>query len=171
MISPERVNKHKNEIGKTYANLTVIKISNVKFNNNGAALLFVECKCICGNICETRLASLKHRSKIQNCSCGCKQVKKKILPNGRSKEYIAYHSAEQRCNNPNKEKYKYYGGRGIEFRFTSFKEFYDHIGIATSINHSLDRIEPNGHYEIGNVRWATPTQQANNKIKQGNRYT
>ena len=73
-----------------------------------------------------------------------------------------YHAAKNRCNNPNVKNYHRYGGRGIEFRFSSFKEFIEHIGPRPSSNHQLDRIETNGHYEIGNVRWATCEDNNNN---------
>lgn len=77
----------------------------------------------------------------------------------RRAEYRAYHHAKNRCNNPKDKGYKYYGGRGIEFRFTSFEEFIAHIGPRPSPKHSLDRIDNDGHYEPGNVRWATKEEQ------------
>lgn len=59
----------------------------------------------------------------------------------------------------------YYGGRGrgIEFRFTNFKELIDDIGFRPSKNLTLDRIDTNGHYEVGNVRWTTNHSQQRNK--------
>lgn len=87
-------------------------------------------------------------------------------------ERNSYKAAEQRCNNPKQAGYKYYGGRGIEFKFTSFKQFIDEVGPRPSPQHTLDRINVNGHYEVGNVRWATQHEQANNKRLAGlDRYT
>src|SRR5258708_8688182 len=45
----------------------------------------------------------------------------------RAPENIAYHAAKQRCTNPKVQNYSDYGGRGIEFRFSSFDEFINHI--------------------------------------------
>jgi hypothetical protein len=42
----------------------------------------------------------------------------------RSITYKSYESAKDRCNNPNAISYKYYGERGIEFRFESFQAFW-----------------------------------------------
>ena len=78
-------------------------------------------------------------------------------------EYKAYSHAKSRCNDPNHAAYKWYGGRGIEFRFKSFEEFIEHIGLRPSPKHSLDRINNNGHYEVGNVRWATKKEQMFNR--------
>jgi hypothetical protein len=39
------------------------------------------------------------------------------------------------------------------------------VGPRPSPHHSLDRIDPDGNYEDGNVRWATKLVQARNKRK------
>lgn len=76
--------------------------------------------------------------------------------------YWVYHDAKRRCVNPKHKRFSDYGGRGIEFRFKSFKEFLEHLG-PRPLNYTLDRIDNNGHYEIGNVRWITMTEQQHNK--------
>jgi len=80
-------------------------------------------------------------------------------------EYKAYMGAKARCRNPNDKNYKDYGGRGIEFRFKSFEEFFSCLGLKPSPQHSLDRFPNNkdGHYEPGNVRWATKRDQVKNR--------
>jgi len=79
-----------------------------------------------------------------------------------SPEYKAFVDAKYRCQNPNIVHYQHYGGRGIKFQFTSFQEFYAEIGPRPSKLHSLDRIENTGHYEPGNIRWATKAEQSRN---------
>lgn len=79
-------------------------------------------------------------------------------------EYRVYGHAKQRCTNPNVKDYSLYGGRGIEFRFESFSDFLLALGRRPSPQYSLDRYpDNNGHYEVGNVRWATPKQQYENR--------
>lgn len=78
-------------------------------------------------------------------------------------EYWAFKGARGRCTNPNNPCYHDYGGRGIEFRFTKFQDFLDEVGPRPSPKHSLDRINNDGHYEKGNLRWATKKHQANNR--------
>ena len=70
-------------------------------------------------------------------------------------EHNAYTNAKERCTRGSNVKYSRYGGRGIEFRFKSFKEFFEHIGPRPSEAHQLDREDNDGHYEKGNVRWVT----------------
>lgn len=79
-----------------------------------------------------------------------------------TKEYRAYYSARARCTSKKEHSWRWYGGRGIKFRFKSFEEFFDDIGFAPTPEHTLDRIDTNGHYEPGNVRWATPQEQNEN---------
>lgn len=83
-----------------------------------------------------------------------------------SPEYASYSSARGRCLNQNDtEHWKNYGGRGIKFLFTSFEDFILHLGFRPSPRHSLDRINNDGHYEPGNVRWATKREQRENQRK------
>jgi hypothetical protein len=80
-------------------------------------------------------------------------------------EFAAYIMAKDRCSNLNSQAWKNYGGRGIEFRFKSFTEFYLELGPRPN-GLTLDRINNDGHYEIGNVRWATRSQQQSNQRRQ-----
>jgi len=66
-----------------------------------------------------------------------------------------------RCNNPNTPAYARYGGRGIKVcePWQSFQGFYADMGDPPSKNYSLDRIDNDGNYEPGNVRWATRKEQ------------
>jgi hypothetical protein len=62
-------------------------------------------------------------------------------------------------------KENHHGAYGhVEFRFKSFDEFYVELGPRPE-GKSLDRINPWGHYEPGNVRWATHKEQCNNRRK------
>lgn len=81
----------------------------------------------------------------------------------RTPEYRAYIDAKRRCENPNSQTYEYYGGRGVEFRFADFVEFFEAIGERPSSDYSIDRIDNEGHYEAGNVRWATKKEQIHNR--------
>ena len=127
------------------------------------------CQCECGNI--TIAAPSNLRAGIIR-SCGC--LKTELWLEVRTKhgeavigqmtpEYRLYFNAKNRCNNKGNKSYKNYGGRGIEFRFDNFDEFLEEVGRRPSKAYSLDRIDNDGHYEKGNVRWATVLQQAGNR--------
>lgn len=87
----------------------------------------------------------------------------------RSREYTSWDHMKRRCHNPKNVRYSVYGAKGITVCpewLTSFAAFFEHVGKAPSDKHTLDRY-PNksGNYEPGNVRWATPTEQARNTKK------
>lgn len=84
----------------------------------------------------------------------------------KSREFRSWSYMKTRCLNPNCDKFYLYGGRGITIHpewIISFQKFLDHIGPAPSHEHSLDRINTNGNYEPGNVKWSTHVEQCNNR--------
>ena len=81
----------------------------------------------------------------------------------KSPEYRSYAMARNRCKNPNADRWAEYGGRGIEFRFVGFEAFFAEVGPRPSLKHSVDRMDNNGHYEPGNVRWALHKDQCRNR--------
>lgn len=81
-------------------------------------------------------------------------------------EYNAWVHMIQRCTNPNNKQWLNYGGRGIrvcDLWRLSYRAFYEHVGSRPSPLHSLDRIDNDGNYEPGNVRWATAQEQGLNR--------
>lgn len=84
-----------------------------------------------------------------------------------SAEFGVWMGIRNRCLNPSCSGYYKYGGRGItiadEWR-EDFGAFLAYVGRRPSPTHQLDRFPNNhGHYEPGNVRWATPTENGRNK--------
>jgi hypothetical protein len=79
----------------------------------------------------------------------------------------AMQGAKKRCENPATTAYKNYGGRGIKFDFSSVEGAVTYVmqelGPRPSAKHTLDRIDNNGNYARGNLRWATRTTQRLNQ--------
>ncbi len=84
------------------------------------------------------------------------------LWNKANPEVRALVNAKYRCENPNSRAFKSYGGRGIRFRLT-LDDLIDDIGLRPGPEFSIDRIDNDGDYVIGNIRWATRKQQMNNR--------
>lgn len=81
-------------------------------------------------------------------------------------EYRAWENMKKRCYYPMQDGYERYGGRGIRVSsrwLASFSNFYEDMGPKPTPQHQLDRIDNNGHYQLGNCQWATPTE--NNRKK------
>jgi len=123
-------------------------------------------QCDCGKFVSVRVSDLRY-GYVK--SCGCLRTRHGHAAR-RSREYCAFYDARSRCTNPKSDNFRFYGGRGIRFRFASFKEFLAEIGPCPSPAHTLDRINPDGNYERGNVRWATWEEQRAN-MRHNNQFT
>lgn len=80
--------------------------------------------------------------------------------------YRIWKNMIQRCSNPNKPDYKYYGAQGIRVcdewkKYATFKEWAVNNGYDDSL--TIDRIKSNKDYCPENCRWITIKEQQNNK--------
>ena len=119
------------------------------------------CFCSCGKSKITRLDSLLNE---RTTSCNCVGYATSFK-HGWSKtpEAMAFRNAKYRCTNPDAQAYDLYGGRGIKFLFKNFEDFIQEIGPRPSSEYLLDRIDNDGHYVSGNVKWSTRIEQAKNQ--------
>lgn len=129
------------------------------------------CRCRCGRRCTIPAHDLKTG---HTRSCGCYQTEvntRRIRRVARrhglagTPEHNSWIAAKARCFNVNDPSYRNYGGRGITMCAEwagSFEAFLRDLGPRPQ-GKTLDRIDVNGHYEPGNCRWATATQQSKNR--------
>ena len=81
----------------------------------------------------------------------------------RKRAYGRWYRMVDRCTNPSNKSWHRYGGRGIyvDPRWMDFDNYYTDTGDAPD-GMTLDRVDNNGPYMPGNVRWATAKQQRAN---------
>lgn len=163
--------KFKDLTGMKFGRLTVIE----RAENNKSGRTRWKCKCDCG---VEIVVDGKHlrRGYVKSCGCFRKELMKKSAikrntEHGMSgtKIHLIWISMIQRCNNPNCKSYPLYGGRGIEVCTewkNDFLAFYNYVSTLEHCGeegYTLDRINVNGDYEPGNVRFADAKTQTRNR--------
>ncbi len=127
-----------------------------------------ECKCECGNVTQLTTAALNRPT----LSCGCLTKEKLKLSNIKhgytnTPVFCLWQDIKKRCYNPKSSGYKNYGGRGIivcDEWLNDSKAFIDYVlSIGYKEGLTIDRINNNGNYEKGNIRFVTRKEQNNNK--------
>jgi hypothetical protein len=128
------------------------------------------CQCSCGNLYSVEGVYLRVGN-TRSCGCLAPDINaERMSTHGMHSDplYQVWQAMIKRCINCNDSRYSSYGGRGIaisgEWRH-DFKAFYNHVSQLPNFRkkgYSLDRIDNDGNYEPGNVRWATTGQQNRN---------
>ena len=127
------------------------------------------CRCNCGTEKRVRKQHL-----LSGASKGCRvccEFTHKLA--GISKEMFdkLSHAAEHaigRCTDITHERYSDWGGRGIEVKFPNKTPFIKYLITLPGHNDPslvIDRINNNGHYEVGNLRFTTYSVSNQNKRK------
>ncbi len=151
----------------------------------------VPCTCACGTkrdvlVFALRRAGVETDSKSSSCGChkaerAARQAEAFSVTHGyaRAEKHPLYRlwlRIRKRCNNPAAHNYKHYGGRGIKVfePWVNDAEAFitwvlENLGERPP-GHTLDRIDNDGHYEPGNLQWATMAEQ-NAKKARPNIYT
>jgi hypothetical protein len=137
--------------GEIFGRLTVIRDANIKSKKRGKSYV---CRCRC-----RRLVTVngRHLRSGESKSCGCRFRDLNRTFNyrhGQSHEavYAAYYHNRALCRNPQTRHFECYGGRGIEFRFDTFTEFYASVGDRQP-GCWLMRVDSDSHFEHGNLQW------------------
>jgi len=158
--------------GKVFNRWKVLKKENIKLSQ--AMWL---CECECGTRRVVNSSSLRN-GKSKSCGCWSVEWAKKgrnRVTHGHAKIgkttniYKLWLGIKKRCFNLKCKSYKYYGGRGISMykewitSFLSFKEYMEKNLGNRPYGYSLDRVNNDGNYEPGNLRWATQSMQNKNR--------
>lgn len=135
------------------------------------------CECDCG---EQRSVLGENLRAGRQVSCGCYRADQATV-HGHARSdmehplYWVYHAMKQRCYNSASVEYHNYGGRGISVCdrwLASFVDFLRDMGerppnppgwSSRKAYWQLDRTNNDGNYEPSNCRWATPSQQSQNR--------
>lgn len=123
-----------------------------------------ECSCDCGGV--TVANSLKLRTgKTQSCGCYRKEILDQTTHglSNKSRTYRTWKEMRNRCNNPNADNWKWYGGRGIKI----YPQWDDYLVFLADMGErpkgkTLDRKDGDLDYSPENCRWATAKEQAVN---------
>ena len=174
-----RINKtYQYTEGNIIGSNRIVFISEVASQVKGSMRLrYAKFQCHCGNFFETKICAVKTN---HTTSCGCiRRIRhlESITTHGmrHTSIYNTWDAIRQRISNENSAWFKNYGGRGIIMfppwihDFQLFLEYVSALPNYGVKGLTLDRINNNGNYEPGNLRWTTyHIQLTNTRMKKTN---
>lgn len=133
------------------------RISVVEYRGIGQKKALWLCRCDCG---KEKIVTGRVAKRGQCVRCPSKfRIK-------RPREALrnVFDAMHGRCENLKNQKYVIYGGRGIVVceRWKSFQNFCADMGERPA-GTTIDRIDNDGNYELGNCRWIDMKQQQRNR--------
>lgn len=145
-------------LGKTFARWTVLRKS--RSTPHGTYWVV---QCSCGSVGEVKSYAL--RSGLSR-SCGCLQ--REVARKHGLRDHPLYNTHRlmmSRCYDDQDPNYKDYGARGILVcdRWHDLRNYVSDVPEKPFAEAQLDRIENDGNYEPGNVRWVTGKQNCRNR--------
>lgn len=152
--------------GKKFNRLLVIE--RVGSNSHKKALW--KCECDCGNII-TVIGSNLLNGNTHSWGCyksGNTSARNSSHGKSQTRLYHIWKNMRQRCNNPNKPDYEYYGGGGITVcsmwdNFIEFEKWAYKKGYTDDL--TIDRINVNEGYSPNNCRWVDMKTQDRNTTR------
>lgn len=138
------------------------------------------CACDCGGELEVERGNLGS-GRVNSCGCLRREValaRMQAAPERFAGQpihglygtatYRSWAAMIQRCTNPERDNYSYYGGRGIKVcdRWRVFENFVADMGLRPP-GRTIGRIDNDGDYEPGNCRWETMKIQSGNRRPRG----
>lgn len=147
-------------VGEVFGRLAVVAVGQVA----GTYRYYAVCRCACGSeLKKIRQDGLKCGAVV---SCGCVQ-KERTTTHGMTKSihYDRWKNMIDRCFNKKCHAYNNYGGRGISVcdRWLDIKNFVSDLPDGYFDGAEIDRIDNDGNYEPGNVRWSSQRENCDNR--------
>lgn len=134
-------------------------------NRTGEMRWYAMFTCDCGKTFRSTVQDVRS-GRRKSCGCLRRSIGELYRTHGMSKTatYRIWCGMWRRCTNTASASYPRYGGRGIVVceRWAQFENFLEDVGERPSPQHSIDRINNDGDYTPGNVRWAVAKEQSRN---------
>ncbi len=156
-------------VGQRFGRLVVLRLSHKNARGD-----FFACRCDCG---KENVVGRANLFRVKSCGCFRRENTTKMrTTHGMSRRghphhylYQLWSGIKRRCYNENEKGYADYGGRGIKIHpkwrndFVAFSNYVlETIGHKPNGLYSLDRINNDGSYVPGNIRWLSYQDQARN---------
>ena len=175
--------KHFVSPGDRFGRLVVVELTSVQKPGQPKRRAAI-CRCDCEAQVTVLLQALVRQDGTRSCGCmkrrgtmSARFAETRATPDRlnrtshRLSNHASYHrwyNMIDRCGNPAHAAYRNYGARGItvcpEWHDpAAFLKYLDEVLGPCPVGFSLDRIDNDGPYAPGNIRWASAAEQTRNR--------